>query len=58
MQVDPSPRGEQSHVPPERVMTRLMRGAPARSRGLWLEYLLLGIFIAGVLAGVFLATRG
>lgn len=51
-------RGDEPFVPPEQVMTRLMRRAPRRARGVWLDFLVLGIFIAGVLAGLFLAARG
>lgn len=51
-------RGDDPFVPPERVMTRLMRRSPVRGFGAWLDYLVLGIFIAGVLAGLFLAGRG
>ncbi|MBI3974805.1 MAG: hypothetical protein HY334_00260 [Armatimonadetes bacterium] len=50
-------RGDERFVPPEQVMTRLMRREPGKSR-LWLDYLILGVFMAGVLAGLLLATRG
>ncbi len=56
--LDPVSRGDQSHIPPERVMTRLMRRRHSRARAFLVRYLLLGIFIAGVVAGLFLATRG
>ncbi|HEV8338822.1 MAG TPA: hypothetical protein VGR25_04100 [bacterium] len=51
-------RENESFVPPEQVMTRLMRRRASRARALWLEYLFLGIVMAGVLAGLFLAARG
>lgn len=52
-------RGDEPFVPPEQVMTRLMRRRrPPRIRAGWVDYLLLGIFMAGVLAGLFLAASG
>ena len=50
-------RGGEPFVPPERVMTRLMRRT-GEARRLWLDYLILGVFIAGMLAGLFLAAKG
>ncbi len=51
-------RGDDAFVPPERVMTRLMRRSPSRGGGAWLDYLILCIFIAGIVAGLVLAARG
>lgn len=49
--------GDEPFVRPEQVMTRLMR-RPSRTRASWVAYLLLGVFMAGVVAGLFLAAGG
>lgn len=51
-------RGEEPFVPPEEVMTRLMRRESALPRSHWLDYALLAAFVAGIVAGLLLAVRG
>ncbi len=58
MKAEPaSTRGNVAFVPPEQVMTRLMRREDEQERH-WLDYLILLVGAAGILLGVFLAGRG
>jgi hypothetical protein len=39
-------------VPPEQVMTRLMRREPRGPSNYWLDYVILSVAVAGVLLGL------
>ncbi len=57
MKAEPAFTRNVTFVPPEQVMTRLMRREDERRRHR-LDYLILLVFAAGILLGVFLAGRG
>ena len=57
MKAEPAFTRDVTFVPPEQVMTRLMRREDERRR-YWLDYLILLVSAAGILLGVFLAGRG
>ena len=56
MKAEPAFSRNATFVPPEQVMTRLMRREDERRR-YWLDYLILLVSAAGILLGLFLAIR-
>lgn len=56
MKAEPAFTRHSVFVPPEQVMTRLMRRADERKRA-WLDYVILLVCAAGILLGLFLSDR-